>query len=330
MKNLLCLGVIASGLFTTAGAYEEFNIGFPIETELHFESSMNMDMELTDMTVSVNGQELPAEAVDQIRETMPMPEGHSRSSATMTEFLGAEGETLTQARVHYESIEKEVLGSDDTEQSESPLEGRTLLLSLIEGEVVTTIDDDGEELDEAFLKHHRLQPDYQLLLPDDEASVGDSWKLNDEDANMVLGLVQGPAIFEGDEEEEDEDSFEAIMRDAAEKDLEVTFDSYRDHEGSKCAVLTYTARVVAELDDAAAIFGDEDGELNGSVVLDLTIEGELLFDIELERALSTQATFEGTMIMDLETTQEIQGNELLFEMTIEMTLTAEAQATWSD
>lgn len=330
MKNLLCLGLIASGLFSTTERYEELRVAFPLDTELRFESAMNMSMELSDMTVLVNGQELPAEAVEQIREMMPIPEGSSQTSAIVTEFLAAEGETLTKARVQYESVEKEDFGSEESEQADSPLEGRTLLVSLIDGEVVATIDDDGGELDEAFLENHRLQPDYRLLLPDGEVSIGDSWKLSDEDATVVLGLAEGPAIFEGDEEESDDDSFEAVMRDAAKKDFEVTFDSYRDHEGSKCAFLTYTARIVAELEDAAALFGEQDGDMTGSVALDLAVEGEMLFDIESGRAHSTRSTFEGTMIMDLEMTQEIQGNELLFEMMVEMTLTAEAEASWSD
>ena len=90
MKMLTCLGVLTTGFLATTGLPEEFATEYLAGDEIRHEGALRMDIEFGDMSVLVNGNELPPEAVEAMREEIPMPEQYSESFITHTTILGVE------------------------------------------------------------------------------------------------------------------------------------------------------------------------------------------------------------------------------------------------
>ncbi len=328
MKTILSLGVLATGLFVGAERSESLVARYSAEQEIRHENVLEMSAEWGDMTVSINGQELPSEALEAMRAEMPGAGENTERVVSITLVKQAEDGVPTRVRRYWESIEREDSREEADEWKGSPLEERALLLSVDEDEVVAEIDDDGATIDDEFLAHHQLEFACDALLPKGEVSVGETWKLDDAQTAIVLGFARGPEIF-GSEDEEGDDPFEELLREAADESLEVTFEAYEDHAGERCAVLTFAGTVAVESDDPGAIFGESEDGQQGSMVLEMEFEGRVLFDIEAGRVVELHQEFEGTLDMIMEMTEEMEGTELLIEMNVRMNLKGSEHDTWS-
>ena len=201
-----------------------------------------------------------------------------------------------------------------------------MLLTLEDDEVVASIDDEGADLEEKVLQYHRMRVPYDELLPKEEVNVGDSWELKGDSVAIALGIFQTPSLYEEDDGEVD--PFSEMLRNSPGKSIEVTLESFKEHEGAKCAVLQFSAEVAAETEDAAGMFAEDD-DIEGSMEITMRFEGELLFNVEAKQFVSLHQEIEGEMLMQMDLVEEGEGMELQFEINIEMTMSGEIEESWT-
>ena len=76
-----------------------------------------------------------------------------------------------------------------------PFDGVTLELSLDEDGAIVAEQTDGDEVPDEALQDHHLTLALDLLLPDEDAEVGDSWELDAEAVKQLLSLELDEALF---------------------------------------------------------------------------------------------------------------------------------------
>ena len=318
--RLLALSALSltSGPVTLQTEYE-------VDQEVRFESESNMSMELGECTIKINGQELPPELQEQfVGELGELAESGQERIAIVNTFLELdEGEPIKVRRT-YETAREEGRSGEGTTENVSDLEGRTLLLHWDGEEVVAEADDEGEELDEAFLIGHILRLDYDYMLPDGEVEVGDSWEL---DKEAMFGAFEFAELFEA--ESESEEAMTKALIDSMEDPMKVTFEAIRSDGDEEIAVLRYEFEFKGALEDAAAMLEVDDEGFEANADFDFQVNGELLFDMSSSRGLRDTWEMKGILDFDLQGSEEAEGMEFLLDMDVRLEMVVSTVEEWT-
>lgn len=180
----------AAGLLFSAGT--ELTTTYTPERTLRIEATTTISMETTDSSIIRDGE--PMEG--------GMGGGGGSEEVTKIVQLDTVLESKDGAPVKVKRVYETVEGSSTRtfgEQSmdserESPFSGIELELTLDDGDVVVEVTD-GDEPDEELLVGHRLGLALDALLPDGEIDVDDTWELEPEALQQVLGIDLTTILF---------------------------------------------------------------------------------------------------------------------------------------
>jgi len=315
--------------FSTTEDHELVTL-YPVGQRLREVSESDFSIEATEASATVNGMELPPEALEQ----MPfgqMSERTQSSSRELDEVLEVEDGRPVRLRRSFEALTRERTKAGDTEQQEGVLVGETLILQDDDGEVTAEVEGD-TEVDDFYLTGYRLTRLVDVLLPDEEVEVGDSWDVDDELLFALAGMDDGPELYEVEEDKRERGKgFGELMRESVEPTCKVTFEKIEERDGLRCAVLAYEVEVAGETDglDGSVFGAPEDGpEMSGTLTADITIQGHVWHSLEEGRPVAHEGEIGGTLEMTMEMSLEAQGQT--FEMRIELTIEASGrgESTW--
>jgi hypothetical protein len=292
-------------------------------------TSQSTEMELDEASITLNGMELPPEALDELGPVFPT-QSSQEEYRIRDEILAVADGRPERVRRTFELLHKaEVEDGEETEKT-GPLEGLSLLLTLEDGEPAVELEAEDEDIEERYLEHHRLEHDTDLLLPDEPVEVGDSWAAPDELLRRFLDLADEPLLFEPDED--DDDAFEEMIRENSTYHGEVELLELTERDGLRCAVLAFRFELEAVVDDLSTLGMEAQegmGEPSGRVTIQLESHGKLWHAIEEGRPVALEQTMEGSAAMRFEANVQAEGHEFLMKAEIDAAIEGEALSVWS-
>ena len=191
MARQLAVIPVVIGLAVTAGV--TLNTEYATERTLRIEAKTSIEMETTSSTFLRDGEEVEgrgggAGAVS----------ADARTVVQLDTVLAKEDGAPTKMRRVYETVEgtsSRTMGEQTMDREvESPFSGLGLVLSLEDGDVTIEVEE-GDEPDAALLEGHRLDLALDALLPDDEVSKDDTWELDADAIQRLLGLDMQAKLF---------------------------------------------------------------------------------------------------------------------------------------
>lgn len=310
MKSLFALAPLL--LFTPVLRAPAADLVFGVEKgkQVTKNFEIGIDLELSEMSGVVGGQEIPKEAFGEMEITMSMKE----MLEIVDEYGAPQDGKPSKVLRKYEKAQREERqhmtvpgseeGKDENKDKTSELEGKQVTFTLKDGEY--TAAHVGEGGDASLLEKLEEDMDLRDLLPGKEVAPGDSWKLST--VKVLKAFSPGGSNgFKKDEDDEDDDDLFENMK----GETEATFKEVREDGGHKYAVI--------EL----AITGDSSGPKkfegeDGTMGIDVELAGEVLWDLAAKRFHSFDVQGDVTMLMEF--TQEIDGGGQMMEleMKIEM------------
>lgn len=282
LRTLLVLVALAG----TAPSGETFAHAYEAGWSIAYEGEGTQRLALGDVTVMVNDQELPPEALGEMGDLFAMDESEEISLSVTTKVVEvADGRpTVVEHTLERLARTKETAG--ETEETTGPLEGERVRVSLGEdGERVTELlGEDGEPTEE-LEEDLQLVPELDSILPTEEVSEGDSWEpaesFLDPESDEALGwfpvdLGEG----DGEDDEENDEMFAEALQGA---EVQVTWTETREEGDERVAVLVvgFELRI-----DFLELMGDEfdlEDLPEGSTA---TSDGTLRFDYVLHWSLT--------------------------------------------
>ena len=291
---------------------EELNAVYETGSKIVYTETSTTELTATDVTMSIGDHELPPEAAEGMKAEIE--EVEEQSISYTTEVLETEDGVPTKVRRSFETIEQSTSkASEDTELT-GVLVGRIIVIEQDGEDVSVEIDDDGDRVDEEFLARHKLTNEIDALLPEDDADVGDTWTLPRKFLEEMAGL-QSIRFFEDDDEDE---AFDEQLLEAAQLEGQAKFEEIEEHKGLRCAKITFTLEMSAEVDDPAFLDEDEEaeaeGDIGGSVTVSMEVDGTLWFAMAEGRPVELKAKMGGDMDVDMFFSSE------RFDMNIEFSL----------
>lgn len=308
------------------GSTEELSVRYEEGARVVVEAEEHYTTETSSVSVSINGEELPEEAVEQMGIDQETEES-VETTRTTTELTSVEDGRLVGARRTFDVLEKVETKGDEETELESPLVGLTLLLTEVEEDVVEAeLEDDDADLDDVHLEKHRLDYPAEAYLPEDAVDVGDSWDLDEERIHRLLKLG-GPTLYEPDPLDE---AFEEAILENAEAEATVTYERNEERDGVLCAVLVVEVELTSDatgLDET--FFGEQFAESGVDGSLSLSMEGTetLWLAIEGAHPVASELTLSGEMELEMVITDEEYGMEMV--LTIAADMEGETTASWS-
>jgi hypothetical protein len=314
------------------------DLAFGVEQDATLQKRLvgELSLDLSDVWVTLNGEETPAEMFDM--------ETEGRSEVTTTVVVTdryarvAGGDVLELLRT-YETVEEESdssgmledSGEDDDDEVEAleEVQGRTLRFAResVDDDWTREAADDGDDF-EADLDELAADLDHLALLPTEEVAVGDEWSI----ALKSLGTLLEPGVdmaaqIEGDADVSDMPEEMASQLRALFEDNEITC-TYVDDEGAdgvELARIELSGKVEAELDltsVAGDLFNDEksgDGEpgpelSTASVAIVIEVDGALLWNLDAGRFERFELTAEASGDAELEAIIAIPEHDMEFTM----------------
>lgn len=266
-------------------------------------------LEIEEMGMSFDGEELPAEYMEDLGGTMSGEE-----TRVVTDVLEAvEGGRATRLVRRFDALDgKDVMAFDDEEPEESAatsaLEGKRVVFRWNgEEEAHEVAFAEGEEGDEALLDGLEEDMDLRALLPDGEVEPGASWELEPTIYGTLIALGGEVGLLAEDEELLDDESSEELEENT-DGTVRATFVEVREEGEARIAVVRLELEVTTFSDETLEEGGeDEEGfhDFGGSERTDLAVEAsaELLWDLAHGHALSFE--LEGTLSMTI--TQDMRG-----------------------
>ncbi|MBM3986746.1 MAG: hypothetical protein FJ294_02165 [Planctomycetes bacterium] len=296
--------------------------------------AMDLSMDLDEFSMSVGDEELPDEHIGSLEMSIQQ---ESRLVFEDTYPQGAEGRPALLHRkfVALANEERQTMGglvddesesSGETTSETSELEGRTVAFrwNAEEDKFDLSYEGESEGADEALLEGLIEDCDLRGVLPAVEVGEGDTWDLDAQVFDLLTGPGGDVALEDPTDEDDSDDDLDEQFRENIEGDLKATFAGLREVEGAKLAVI--------ELRGSAKTHAEQDaseGEGHGgtrSLALEFSqIEGEVLWDLELGRAVSYSLSGNVQARIVEDSTLEFDGQSI--EMSQRMTLVGKLSAT---
>jgi hypothetical protein len=329
MLRAICLALAAAAVLSPAG--ERLESTYPEGSSIAISFSGSFRMETGQVRVTLDGEELPPEALEGMEESFPSSEEVSRHRCVDTVLEASEGRPLRVRRL-YEELRQHTVEGDEEKDEVGVLEGHPLLLREEDGEPLAELEDGEREVEERYLADHHLDRDTDVFLPAAEVELGDEWSLDEEGLRRFMGLRSSPVLFELDDEEQDEAEFEQKLNDAATIEGEARLLETEERDGIACAVIAFTIEMQASVDELSALgFELEEGmgEPSGSIGMQLSCEGKLWHALEEDRPVALEQTLTGELAMLMEMRFAMQDVELVMKVEMDGSLEGEGSTTWT-
>jgi hypothetical protein len=290
--------------------------------------AMDLSLDLDEFAISVGGEEMPTEDIGSPEMSMQQ---ESRLVFLDTYPEGAEGRPALLHRkfVSLANEERQTMGGDGESESEtksekSALEGRTVAFRWNAEEGKFDLNFEGEGADEALLEGLIEDCDLRGVLPAGDVSEGDTWELDAKVFDLLTGPGGDVALEDPADEDDSDDGLDEQFRDNTEGELKATFVGLREVDGAKLAVIEVkgSAKTHAEQD---ASEGEGHGGTRGMELEFAEIEGEVLWDLKLGRAVSYALSGNVEARITEDATLEFEGQSI--DMSQRMTLVGKLTAT---
>ena len=323
LGTLLGASVLAGGGEELASRYQE---GWTLRVEdAHVET-----FRLVSTRLLVHGEEVPTgEQLDEVEV-----EVEEFSSVFLDRYVAVEDGRATELQRTFVELQRTTQGIEGESEDRGVLEDRTLVLELDgDGDVIATLEGE-EDVDERFLEHFELTYDVDVLLPSEEVEEGDSWSLEGEELERLLGLAQGPTYCD-EEEDDDDEELDELVREASEIELTATLDAIEEYQGQRCGRIEVEISMVAEdleLDPALlgmdpTDFGVEDPESVDAIArvdLQMSVEGVVWVSLEERRPMETAFETEASMTVAL----VLDGGEMELSFVLEFEIELSDETRW--
>lgn len=314
---------------------EELRVSYRTDQVVTFEQSDWASLTPSGFSVSINGEELPEESLEEMDSGLEAERTDDRVRMTTWLETVEDGRPIRGLRRFDALTRTKVEGEEKTEQ-EGVIVGRTLLLSgsvdSDEVEAQPAPDDAEPSIEDLYLAGHELAYEGERYFPARPVDVGDTWELEDEAVREILGLdSDAPTYFEPDEDEEVDDPFEEAMNSAAELSGDVVYERREEVEGVECAVLVITLHVKVDgvdVDPAQLDIEEEEGvDVSAKITIEISGEERLWFAIEEGRPMRSEAEYEGSTRLVMTMSNAEAGMEM--DMELAMDLEGAFEGTWS-
>jgi len=287
--------------------------------------STSFELELESMSMSLDGEEVPAEYLDEMEGTI-LSEETRIVTDVLAEVSGGRATRLVRTFDLLASRDLRTFeAGEEPEQSlnSSALQGKSVVFTWnTEEDRHDVAYAEGEEGEAALLEGLEEDMDLRALLPDGEVELGSSWELDAAVYDGIL-LLGGDVTLLPDGEGEPEDSAarDEQLEENTDGEVRATFVELRESEGQRYAVVRLEFDVSTYWDEPTVEEGDlEEGipTMEGSwrTVLGVEATGELLWDLAGGHALSLEIEGTLTMTMKQEMRGEMEGESV--ESTIDM------------
>ncbi len=310
--------------------------GLTVSKELSFETTFYLD----DLTMSVDGQEMPAEAMGGAMEEGILV---NATIGVTDEYVKiAEGRALTLLRT-FDELTLEAGPESEAENVDefSELEDATVQFQWDEdeGEYITSYHGD-EEGDEELLENLDIDMDLLALLPDDEVAVDDTWEIKGEGLESIFFPGGMPGITTPDEEGAEE--MAALFKEELEAQFEEAFDDFvirckyvgsREEDEIEVGEITFDYEGQASIDLSELIqaaidlqAGEMGVEADVVATIDLEFEGEgtLLWNLAAGHVASFDMKGDITVLADVEADIDAMGESHSMVMSAEVS----GEAAW--
>ena len=311
---------------------DELRVVYSTDEAVAFEHREWFSMEPGDVSMRINGEDVPPEQLEKMGVPMTSQREEDRVRFT-TWFEALEDDRPVRARRRFDALTRTKVEDGVESEEEGALSGLTLVLSRSTDddavEVRTADGEDVEGIDGAFLENHRLRLELERYLPDRPVAVGSAWSLDDAVLRAILEIdEEGPRYFESDDESDDP-IVEAMDR-AARFAGEVLYDRREDVDGVACAVLVISLSVETdgvEVDPAAFGMDEEGIEASAKLAIEMEVKARLWFAIEAGRPIKTKSEMEGSMRISMAMSNAQIGLDMEFELGADMKGGSESE--WS-
>jgi len=284
-------------------------------TKLEKRFEMNMTLEKRSMTMSVGGQDLPAEMLEDATMDLSM----SRTVEVEDEYREIDGDRPDLLARTYTKLsdlsEQKVLmigmeeAQEEKKEKESDLEDQTVLFRWNEKESKFDKEWVGDGADDALLEDLEEDMDLRGIMPEKDVSVGDSWKIDLKEFDEIFGSG-GDLGFTDDDDDDDEGT---DFEDNLTGDVTCTYKGVQEIDGRKLARITATCK--------AKTFQDDDAKEKQPAMrmeYDISMEGEILWDLGGKHLVSYK--LDGEVSSDMTLTQELDMNGQKGELLIKIEL----------
>ena len=270
-------------------------------SELRKVFEIRTEMEMTELSVSMNGEPVPPEALSgasmAVEETVEV-------TFTDRYVEVADGRPLKLERsfeslAQHSVLETTLPGQEPKdEHSSSDLEGQTVVFEWdADEEQFSAEPDEDSDVSAELLGRLEEDTDMRAFLPEGEVDVDDGWDLDALAVSMALdpGGDLGLDADGGADERELDDMLKANT----EGDVRATFTGTREEEGTRVAVI----RFKGELTSAAEITTQAGSEQSFEVSME--VEGVLLWDLDRGHAHSLEVDMQS--VLEVVESNEAQG-----------------------
>lgn len=297
-------------------------------TKVEKSFEVRMKLEKRSMTMSVAGQELPAEML----EAATMDLSSDQKVVVEDEYTKVGDDRPLVLSRHFTKLsdvsEQKVLmiGMEEAQEhkreKESKLADQTVLFRWNEKESRYDKEWVGKGPDDALLEGLEEDMDMRDLLPSKAVSDGDTWTIDVKEFTEFLG-PGGKLAFKSDDPDDDDDE-DADFEDNLTGEVTCTYKGTKEVDGRKLARIAAVCK--------AKTFQDSEAKEDQPAMhmdFDLDLEGEFLWDLEGKHLASYAMS--GEVASEMKLTQELEMNgekgELLIKISLAGTMEIESEFT---
>lgn len=288
--------------------------------------SSSLEMTLDEAFFTVNGERVPMDP----GMTGFSDRGEEREIRFHDTLLEVSDGRPARVRRTFEHLRRTTEQGGEPHEEVGVLEDRS---------IVIVADDDGEDgvelesgeaVEGPFLERHRVAWSGECLLPSGEVKIGDTWRPEGDELRRFAGVATGPRLFEGLEDGQDE-AFDERMEEASDVSATVELTGFEERDGLRCAVLTFSVTVEADVDESEDPTAEPDEEIedfSAGTRMELEFRGKLWFAVDEGRPVALEQTAEGTMEIHFGGTVHEDGQEIRVETRVTSTIAGEREARW--
>lgn len=320
-RPMRLLAVPAACTLFALSITDEISLDVEAGTTLRRTIVQELSMELDEMSISQDGEEVPAEAFEGFEMSM----SQSDRIVVTDEYVEMDGARPKRLKRTFdelageESMSRTPADGDAAEESSarsSALEGKAVLFSLGEDGEEYEVAFEDEEGDEALLADLEFDMDLLGLLPSGAVEEGESWEVDIAAFDEAMSPGGDLAIVSEDDVEDDSDEqFEANRKGS----VTATYLGRRDVDGVEVAVIEFKS------DYETFSESEEAGEYEGvnatmRIEVDFDFEGQLAWNLEAGHAQTFRVEGSGTVRFINE--QNIDTDEMSGQITQTMRMDA--------